>query len=365
MLAVINELAKRNKRLEVRFVCDRAFEPQSRGLMEYADVPVKVTVIASGKLRRYAHLSFWQHFTVPGLVIKNIWDVFKVAGGFVQSMWLIFTYRPDVVFAKGGYVCLPLGLAAHLLGIPLVIHDSDTRPGLTNKILSRWATTVATGAPLENYQYPAQKSIYTGVPISPDFHPYTSEQQRQAKKALGFDAKTPLVVATGGGLGAKSINMAMANGAAKLTKAGVGVYHIAGRGNYDEMAALVPDSPLYQLVPFVYKDMAAVLGAADVIVARGSATFLQEMAGMKKPVIIVPAKQLSDQVKNAVVYSKSKAAVVLQDDELADNPRRLAKEIIDLVDSEDRRVALGRALHTFAKPRAAEDLAKLILRAGK
>ncbi len=365
MLAVINELAKRDKHLEVRFVCDKAFESQSRGLMEHAVVPVRVSVIASGKLRRYAHLSFWQHFTVSGLVFKNIRDVFKVAGGLLQSLWIIMTYQPDVVFAKGGYVCLPLGLAAKLLGKPLVIHDSDTRAGLTNKVLSRWATTIATGAPLDNYQYPARKSVYTGVPISPEFRPYTAAQQAKAKQALGFDPKKPLVVATGGGLGAQSINLAMAGGARKLTNAGVSVYHIAGKGHYDAMTALVPTTAHYQLVPFVYKDMAAVLGAADVIVARGSATFLQEMAGMKKAVIVVPAKQLSDQVKNAVVYQKSNAAIVVQDDELEGNTDKLASLVLDLVRNEDKRVALGRALHTFAKPRAAEDLAKIIRRAGE
>lgn len=363
MLAVINELAKLDTSLTVRFVCDKAFETQSRGLMEHALVPVKVSVITSGKLRRYAHLSFLQHFTVKGLVWNNLRDVIKIVSGVVQSLWLLWCYDPDVVFCKGGYVCLPIGIAAHLLKKPMVIHDSDTRPGLTNKVLSRWARVIATGAPLENYTYSKTKAYYTGVPIGQEFTPYTASQQAAAKKALGCPADQPLVVATGGGLGAKSINMAMANGAEKLISSGINVYHIAGKGHYDELLPLVPKANSYQVVPFVFKDMHAVLGAADVIVARGSATFLQEMAGMKKPVIVVPAKQLGDQIKNAVAYKNAKAAVVLQDDDLAADSNLLANTILSLVNDADRRERLGRALHTFAKPHAAQDLAAIIKRA--
>jgi len=85
---------------------------------------------------------------------KNIVDFFKVVGGFFQSLYKLVVWRPDIVFTKGGYVCLPVGIAAHVLRIPLVIHDSDAHPGLTNRILSQWATAIATGAPLEYYQYP-------------------------------------------------------------------------------------------------------------------------------------------------------------------------------------------------------------------
>ena len=362
MLAVINQLAETVPDAEVQFVCDKSFESQTRGIMEHAKLPVRVRVITSGRLRRYAHLTFWQHFQVSGLVWHNFVDIFKIGIGFIQSVWIMLTFRPDVVFAKGGFVCLPIGMAARLFRVPLVIHDSDTRVGLTNRVLGRWADIIATGAPLDNYNYPEARSVYTGVPIANEFRPFNEDEQAAAKEKLGFDAKSPLVVATGGGLGARSINEAMIRGADAILQAGANVFHIAGKKHFDELSDKKPDSAHYQLVPFVYKDMANVLGAADVIVARGSATFLQEMAGMAKAVVVVPAKQLGDQLKNAATYKAADAVIALTDDELADGAA-FSEEIVDLLQDEDRRRKLGAKLHSFAKPNAARDLAELILKA--
>lgn len=166
--------------------------------MQRAAVPVRVQTINAGKLRRYKHLNFWQHFTVKGAVRKNIFDVFKTGAGFVQSIWILMRFRPDVVFAKGGYVCLPMGFAARLLRIPLVIHDSDTRPGLTNRLLARFAAAIGTGSPLENYTYDPVKSRYVGVPISAEFTPVSVDHQRTLKRALGCNSDAPLVVVVGG-----------------------------------------------------------------------------------------------------------------------------------------------------------------------
>ncbi len=343
---------------------DSSFEEQAKGLMKEADVKVDVKVIYSGKLRRYAHLNFWQHLGVKGLASSNAKDALKVGRGIFQSMSLLRKYKPDLVFCKGGYVCLPVGYAARLLRIPLVIHDSDTKAGLTNKVLSKWAQKIATGAPLENYNYPPRKSVYTGVPIAPNFVPYDSKKQAEAKKSLGFNPDKPLVVATGGGLGAKSINHAMLSGAEMMLEAGISVYHIAGKANYDASKELAPDDKNYQLVAFVFKDMDRVLGAADLVVARGSATFLQEMAGMAKPVIVVPGRHLGDQIKNARMFSKAGAAVVMSDDEI-EVPGVLAGEIISLVEDPAKRKRLSMNLYDFAKPDAAKDLAKIIVNVAK
>ena len=202
VLAVINELSRLDTTLETAFVCDKAFESQSRGLMAHANVPVPVHVIAAGKLRRYHGVPLWKQMIDIPTVAKNLRDIALIGVGFVQSFVLLRRFRPDVVFAKGGYVCLPLGYAAKVLGIPLVIHDSDARPGLTNKLLSRHAQAIATGSPLDNYPYPTEKTTYTGVPIDPAFHPFTEQEQRQAKHEIGIvDLDKPLVVVTGGGGG--------------------------------------------------------------------------------------------------------------------------------------------------------------------
>jgi UDP-N-acetylglucosamine--N-acetylmuramyl-(pentapeptide) pyrophosphoryl-undecaprenol N-acetylglucosamine transferase len=364
VLAVINELHRQDSDLKVWFVCDKAFESQSRGIMASADVPVAVLTIVAGKFRRYAHLTRLQHLTSLQIVSKNIIDIFKIAIGFFQSIIVLLRVRPDVVFAKGGYVCLPLGVAAKLLGYPIVIHDSDTRPGLTNRVLAQYATVIATGSPLENYSYDRQKTHYIGVPIGSEFKPVSTRDQRRYKQSLGFDPDLPLVVATGGGLGAQSINMALAKAARTLSGKGVAIYHVTGKSHYEVVAPLVKDISQYMAVPFVYEKMNEVLGAADVVISRASATFLQELAGLAKAVIVVPARQLGDQLKNADVYKAADAAIVMSDDEIG-AATNLEDVIVGLIDNEELRKTMGDKLHAFARPDAAPDLAMLILKAAK
>ncbi len=361
VLAVINELSTLDPGLKVSFICDKAFESQSRGLMEHASVKVKVYTVVAGKLRRYHGVPLWKQLLDLPTVFRNIGDVFRVIVGTFQSYGLLSRLNPDVIFAKGGYVCLPVGFAARVKGIPLVIHDSDTRAGLTNKILSRWAARIATGAPLQNYSYPKEISKYVGVPIHDEFHPFDSEEQRAAKEMLGVsDLTKPLIVVTGGGLGAKSINEAVMEIAPDLLQQGIALYHITGKRHFAALEARAPKHADYQLVPFVYKDMAHVLGAADIVIARGSATFLQELAALQKAAIVIPAEHLSDQVKNAAVFEEAEAAIVLHDATITRRPATLLEAIKQLVDQPAEAHHIAAQLHTFARPHAAADVAGLI-----
>lgn len=329
--------------------------------MQHALVPVPVHVIAAGKLRRYHGVPLWKQLLDIPTVAKNFRDIALIITGFMQSLVLLRRFKPDVVFAKGGYVCLPLGYAAHALGIPLVIHDSDARPGLTNKLLSRYAQSIATGSPLENYPYPKEKTTYTGVPIDPAFHPFTEKEQRDAKQEIGIiDLDKPLVVVTGGGLGAESINSGVVAIAERLMADGYAIYHVTGKKHYGRVKQAAYEHPDYHIVEFVYKDMATVLGAADVVVSRGSATFLQELAALAKPTIIVPAAHLSDQMKNAVSYDKSKAAYMLSDKEVRAG-EVLYEAIKHCIDNPDAATSMAKRFHEFAREDAALEVAKLLV----
>lgn len=364
VLAVINELNTLDPELKVSFVCDKAFESQSRGLMAHADVEVHIYTVIAGKLRRYHGIPWWKQLLDIPTTLKNIRDVFLVGVGAFQSLLLLSRLKPDAVFAKGGYVCLPVGIAAHILRIPLVIHDSDTRAGLTNRVLGRWATRIGTGAPLQNYSYPKEISKYVGVPINAAFHPFDEAEQRAAKEMLGVsDLDKPLIVVTGGGLGAKSINDAVVTIAPQLLKDGIALYHITGKRQFESLEKIAPRHADYQLVPFVYKDMARVLGAADIVIARGSATFLQELAALQKPVIVIPAEHLSDQVKNAQVFEEAEAAIVLSDTTIVKRPTALLDAVQMLVNEPAEASHAAAQLHTFAKPNAAADVAELIVKA--
>lgn len=359
--AVIEQLKTHDDSLAIRFVCDRAFEAQSRGIMAQSSVPIVVSTITAGKFRRYAHLSFLQHLKHPSIVIRNIVDIVKVAIGFLQSLWLLVWFRPDVVFAKGGYVCLPMGIAAWCLRIPLVIHDSDSRPGLTSKILARFADTIATGFPLENYPYPKERSVYTGVPIDEQFHSVSQTEQASAKAALGFTPETPVIVAFGGGLGSVRINDAMPNLARSLD-AQVQVYNVTGKNNLHRAKEQGGGVENYHPVGFVY-GMYSTLAAADLVITRASATALQELAGLKKAVIAVPAQQLSDQIKNAAVFGEADAVVVATDDELSTDDFR--ESVQALLDESAARQRLAENIHAFARPEAARVLAALVVKASR
>lgn len=290
-----------------------------------------------------------------------------MGAGFVQSFVQLVIWRPDVVFTKGGYVCLPVGLAAHVLRIPLVIHDSDAYPGLTNRVLARYATAIATGAPLKHYPYPASKTQYVGIPISDQFRAVSEAQQRDFKIELGFDPTKPLVVVTGGGLGATRINEAVAMVLSKLLSH-TSVLLISGNGQYDDMRALTPQNDSrFQLHAFVSTGMASLLGAADIVVARAGATTILELAALAKPTVLIPNGYLTGghQLKNAEAYAEEHAVVVINEHDLDDNPHILATTLLQLLDDPTARHAMSKAFHAFAKPHAARDMADMIVDAAK
>ncbi|HEX7484083.1 MAG TPA: UDP-N-acetylglucosamine--N-acetylmuramyl-(pentapeptide) pyrophosphoryl-undecaprenol N-acetylglucosamine transferase [Candidatus Saccharimonadales bacterium] len=368
VVAVLRELKKRNPKVEVRFWCDRKFTPQARSIVHHFDSSIPVQTILSGKFRRYNNLPMWRQLLRPvSIVFPNVRDMILVGCGFVQSLAKLILWRPDVVFTKGGYVCLPVGLAAKLLRIPLVIHDSDAHPGLTNRILSRWATSIATGAPLKHYPYPASRSRYVGIPIANEFRKITATEQRDAKEMLGCDPARPLVVITGGGLGAQRINNAVALSLQDLLPL-TSVILVSGTGQYDEMRALTPqDDDRFQLHAFVSNGMATMLGAADIVVTRAGATTLLELASLAKPTILIPNGYLTGghQLKNAAAYAEQGAVDVIDEHQLDIDPQVLVKAIRDLLHNQSRRDDMSKAFHAFARPHAAADMADMILAAAK
>lgn len=300
------------------------------------------------------------------IVLPNVRDVLYIVGGFLQSLIKLLLWRPDVVFTKGGFVCLPVGIAAKLLGIPLVIHDSDAHPGLTNRVLAKFATSIATGADLKNYPYPKKISHFIGVPISPEFHPLSNAEQKALKEKLGFSKERPLVVVTGGGLGAENINIAVAERLPELL-AIADVVLVAGTGQYDSMRAQTPQNdPRFQLHAFV-NGMVQYLGAADIVVTRAGATTILELATLAKPTILIPSPYLSagHQLKNAAELAKYDAVEVIDEMKLDADPQLLVDMIVSLLKNPGRLRKLGTNFHRQAKPNAAKDMADIILRAVK
>lgn len=343
------------------FVTDKAFLEQTKKLVKQAAVPVTVKTIVAGKFRRYMDMALWKQVLHPDIGGRNLVDMFKVAGGVAQSIRLVRKFRPDVVFAKGGYVSLPVGYAASLLRVPLVIHDSDARPGLTSRVLSRWASAIALGLPVKSHRYNADKTIYTGIPIDDRFEVYDEVKKKTAKKSLGVDLKRPLVAVTGGGLGSRNINTAILAVAEQLVKSGYSIYHVTGAKLFKEVKSASKGLPKeYQAIAF-RDSFADLYGAADVVIARAGATTLQELAAAARPAVIIPAGSLGDQPENAAVYAEAGAIKVIADESLVSDPNILVTVIDEMLSDKAIRDNLTKNIAELARPNAARTVADMLV----
>ncbi len=364
--AVALEILKQDPTHDITVITDRRFQKQAGQI--FADMPaIHINTIFAGKFRRYNTKSaLWHVLHLPTL-LKNIGDVFLLLLGTLQMTLRFLFRRPEVVFCKGGFVSVPVGVAAHMYKVPLVIHDSDTHPGLSSRIIARWARKIATGMPVEYYTYPAEKLSYTGIPVDAAYKPILEDEQQEAKRALGYDADQPLVLVTGGGTGAERLNKIIERGGEGLLKQGWQICLITGVGKAQSVnkvkADLAPDqAKKWQVHEFVR--LRDYILAADVVVTRTGATTMQELANARKTVITVPSKYLTGghQLKNAQMFEEAGAAYVLDEEKLELQPDMLSEALATARLGIGHGNQMAKTLHEqFARPHASEELASMIL----
>ena len=195
----------------------------------------------------------------------------------------------------------------------------------------------------------------------------TDDERKSVKEQLGFDSARPLLVVTGGGLGAVRLNNAVVAALEKLLEV-TSVLIVSGTGQYDELKTRVPtDSTHFQLKAFISEGMAEVLGAADIVVARAGATTIMELAALAKPTILVPNAYLTGghQLKNAAAFAENGAVIVLDENVLDKEPLTLVETITRLLNDDAQLQHMQQNFFTYAKPRAAEDVASLLVEAAK
>ena len=363
--AVLNELVDSEPHAEIRMWTDRSFHDQTVRTMKQVKADVRVDTILAGKFRRYHKLSFFaQIIRLKTIVLPNIRDGLFIAVGFMQSFVKLILWRPDVVFCKGGYVCLPVGVAASMLKIPIVLHDSDVHPGLANRVLSRWASVIGTGMPTHYYQYPKQRMRYVGVPIAASYHPYTEQERSSFKAKLGFYSSRPLVVITGGGLGSQTLNDAVTSVAKELTEI-TDILLISGKKHYEAVKrdTSAVSSEHFIVRDYVYEDMATTLAAADIVVTRAGATTMLELAALAKPSILVPSPYLTGghQIKNAAMYGDMHAATVMDEIRMTSHPNELLDTINAMLLNTEQLAAMSASVQQFAKPNAAREMADVVI----
>ena len=255
--------------------------------------------ISSGKLRRYFD---------P----KNFSDPFKVMKGYLEAVKLMKHLKPDVVFSKGGFVAVPVVLAAKRKGIPVIIHESDMTPGLANKICIPSAKRVCANFPETVKYLPEGKAILTGTPIRQELF---SGNKMMGLDFCGFSRNKPVLLVVGGSTGSVIVNEAVrAILPALLEK--YQVVHLCGKDKVDEKYA---DTSGYVQYEYIKKELSDLLDAADVVISRAGANAICELLALRKPHILIPlsaASSRGDQILNAESFERQGYSYVLKEEAL-------------------------------------------------
>lgn len=294
-LALIPGLLERG--YEIRYI--GSYNGIERKLIENAGIPYDG--ISSGKLRRYFDL-------------KNFTDPFRVIKGYAEAIHLMRKYRPDVVFSKGGFVSVPVVLAAKHFKIPTIIHESDMTPGLANKICIPSAAKVCCNFP-ETLQYlPKDKAVLSGSPIRGEL---LEGDRLTGLQYAGLSANKPVILVIGGSLGSVAVNKAVRSILPKLLEM-YQVIHICGKGNLDE--SLIGQEGYVQY-EYVDAPLRHLFAAADLIVSRAGANSICEILALRKPHILIPlsaAASRGDQILNARSFEKQGFSTVLEEEAVTD-----------------------------------------------
>ncbi len=360
--AIAQQLRLKQPDVQLLVLTDRSFSDRAEQV--FADMEhIPITAIFAGKFRRYHSRSFWWHITHLPTLLKNIRDIVYIGIGFGQSLVYMMRERPDVVFCKGGFVCVPIGYVARFLKIQLVIHDSDTKPGLTNRLLARFAHCIATGMPAEFYPYEPQRIVYTGMPVAGEYQPLSAKQQATHKQQLGFHANQKIILLTGGGNGSESLNRQLDQVAGELLQQGWALVQMAGHGKAAQSREVRLKLPkalqqLWQIEEFA--DMIPRLLAADIVITRTSANTLQECANAKKAVIGIASQHLADQVLNSQYFASHQAIWELDEALMNHDGSDLLAAIHALHKASTARQQAEKLYSVFAKPYAAATIADLI-----
>ena len=279
----------------------------------------------------------------------------------LRALRIIRSFRPDVVMGFGAYVTLPLGLAADLARVPLVIHEQNSVPGLANRVMSWWAARIGvTYAESANYLHGRERVAVTGNPVRPAVLASTRESGR---RALGIDRDATVLLVFGGSRGATHLNKATLELYSKLMELpSMHVVHVTGRSDAaeirDAIAAAGDSASHYDVIEYL-NDMGGALAAADLVVARAGATSLAEITALGRASVLVPYPYATDdhQSRNARGLVEAGAAILVPDRDL-DGPA-FADAVLGLLRDPGRREKMAAASRALGRPDAAARVARL------
>jgi UDP-N-acetylglucosamine--N-acetylmuramyl-(pentapeptide) pyrophosphoryl-undecaprenol N-acetylglucosamine transferase len=329
-----------------------------QGVAEQAGI--RFASVATGKIRRASN-------PLKMISAANIKDMGRVPRGVLQARHLVAEFGPDAVLATGGYVAVPVGVAAKLCGRPLVIHEQTVRLGMTNRALARFASCVAVSSPSTIELLPdATRAVVTGNPVRPELLAGRADRAVHSLGWRGFSPRLPTIYVTGGAQGARQINQLVGSSLRWLLP-GANVIHQCGKGNAAELLDQASRLPRdlagrYRVTEYVGPELADVFALADLVISRSGAGTLAELTVLGKASVLVPLATSAgnEQVHNAQSLHDDGAAVALVG-EVSEHDLHAA--VMPLVADSGRRQQMARQARLRGKPDAAERLVDAVLAA--
>lgn len=300
--------------------------------------------------------------------IQNFFDIFRNFFGIFTALYKLYIIYPDVIFSKGGYTSVPVLIAARLLRIPVVIHESDSVPGRANNLAKSFARYIAISYPETAQYFPANKTALIGIPIRQELRRIPNDPFSE----IGIPNDLPLIYVTGGSSGAERLNNLILRCLNELLPT-CRIFHQVGPNRKEQIIltakSLITDPNLQERY-FVAGNIEAnavnaLISAASVVVTRAGSTTLFEIALHGKPSVIIPIPEdiSRDQRSNAYAYAHSGAATVLEEHNLTET--LLTSEIKSIIENPDQWKKMSDSALQFTRGDAAEKIAEVLIQIGE
>jgi UDP-N-acetylglucosamine--N-acetylmuramyl-(pentapeptide) pyrophosphoryl-undecaprenol N-acetylglucosamine transferase len=348
LISLGEALAQEGERVDLYYIGPEAYDAEA-----LRRIGATFVLCPSGKRRRYA--SF-----------LNVLDVFKVIQGFFVALYKLYILYPDVIVSKGGYTSVPVILAAAFLNIPIVVHESDTRPGRATSLAARFTKHIAISFEDARPYFKRHDVVFTGIPVRSELllPPVGDEHTR-----LGVDESVPTLLVLGGSQGAERLNTLMLESLDELLPH-YNIIHQTGKNNFNitvlsARELIADDALLARYRPIAFFDDPNTLNAAyhasSLIISRAGTGTIYEVALHAKPSILIPIPETisHDQKTNAYTYARSGAATVLEETNLGDT--LLTEEITRIMKNTAIWSDMARRAQAFAPAHGGKLLAQLTL----
>lgn len=295
----------------------------------------------------------------PRKVSRDWLKVFvKVPKGFLSSLFLIREFDPDIVLATGGYVCGPVALAAFFLNVPVVIQEQNAVPGITNRILGKWAREIYVPFCEARKFFDARKVRLTGNPIRKEIYSTRGDHSK-----LGLSSNKVTITFLGGSQGSRSINSAAIEAITYLSDhaSKIQIIHQTGERDWQRVSDAYNNTSIKALVKPYFHSIEEIYSVSDLVVSRSGGVTVAEITARGLPAILIPYPYaaVNEQAHNAKVLERRGAAIVIADSEL--NGKKLADTIISLLNDENRLSEMAQSSKSLGRPMAAYIIAKSVI----